>query len=172
MARLAPILYTRRVHEIIVPWSVTGTTANIVVTSGTTTGQTMTVPLAATSPGLFNSIGAYNQDGTLNTSSNPAAAGSVLVLYATGLGQTDPPGQDGVRYGSLVLAETVAPATATIGGQTAQVIYAGSAPGQIAGVMQVEAVVPSGAGTGPVAAIITVGGVTSQVGTGEAVYLK
>jgi len=88
------------------------------------------------------------------------------------LGATDPPAQDGARSGSLVLAETVLPVTATIGGQTAQVIYAGSAPGQIAGVQQVEVVVPAGAGTGSVAAIITVGGVSSQINTGSAIFLK
>ena len=91
---------------------------------------------------------AFNQDGTLNSASNAAAAGSVVVLYATGLGQTSPPQLDGVRESSLVLAETVIPVNVTIGGMPAQVIYAGSAPGQIAGVMQVEAVVPAGAGTG------------------------
>jgi uncharacterized protein (TIGR03118 family) len=165
----APILYASAdVTNIIVPWGVTGTSANIVVTSGTTTGQTMTIPLAATAPGLFPGA-TYNQDGTPNTTSNPAAAGTVVVFYVTGLGQTDPPGQDGVRYGSLVLAETVAPVTATIGGQAAQVIYAGSAPGQIAGVMQVEMVVPTGAGTGSVPVVITTGGVNS---TGGAVFLK
>jgi uncharacterized protein (TIGR03118 family) len=166
----APILYTQADQtDIIVPWGVTGTTASIVVTSGTTTGATMTATLAPTSPGLYTYNGgalAFNQDGTLNTSTNAAGAGSVVVLYATGLGQTDPPGQDGAKYGSLVLAETVATVTATIGGMPATVIYAGSAPGQIAGVMQVEAVVPTGAGTGSVPVVITAGGVSSQAGIG------
>jgi uncharacterized protein (TIGR03118 family) len=173
----APILYTTSTQAVIVtPWSLTGTTASIVVTSGTNTAQTFQATLAPTAPGLYEYGGgvlAFNQDGTLNTGpltnngvvvtpANAAAAGSVVVIYMTGLGQTDPPGQDGVRYGSLVLAETVAPVTATIGGQAATVIYAGSAPGQIAGVMQVELVVPAGAGTGEVPVIVTVGGVASQ----------
>jgi uncharacterized protein (TIGR03118 family) len=164
----APILYAfADITNIIVPWGVTGTSASIVVTSGTTTSQTMTIPLAAAAPGMFQGA-TYNQDGTPNTTSNPAAAGTVVIFYCTGMGQTDPPGQDGVRYGSLVLAEAVAPVTATIGGQTAQVIYAGSAPGQIAGVMQLEMVVPTGAGTGPVPVAITAGGVSSA----GAVFLK
>ncbi len=45
---------------------------------------------------------------------------------------------------------SVATATATMGGKTAQVTYAGSSPGQLSGIMQVEIVVPSGAGTGAV----------------------
>ena len=173
----APILYASSgITNIVVPFEVTGTTASIVVTttgvaSATTTSQTLQVPLTATAPGLFYSgeALAYNQDGTLNSSTNAAAAGSVVVLYATGLGQTDPPGQDGMRSGALVLAETVAPVTATIGGQPAAVIYAGSAPGQIAGLMQVEAVVPAGVGTGPIPVAITAGGLTS---TASLIYLK
>ena len=164
----APILYTQADQtNIIVPWGVTGTTANIVVTSGTTTTPALQVPLVPTAPGLFSSGGtvlAFNQDGTLNSASNAAAAGSVVVLYATGLGQTSPPQLDGVRESSLVLAETVIPVNVTIGGMPAQVIYAGSAPGQIAGVMQVEAVVPAGAGTGPVAVLLAASGATSQAG--------
>jgi uncharacterized protein (TIGR03437 family) len=137
------------------------------VTSGTTTTPALQVPLVPTAPGLFSSGGtvlAFNQDGTLNSASNAAAAGSVVVLYATGLGQTSPPQLDGVRESSLVLAETVIPVNVTIGGMPAQVIYAGSAPGQIAGVMQVEAVVPAGAGTGPVAVLLAASGATSQAG--------
>jgi uncharacterized protein (TIGR03118 family) len=166
----APILYTYADQtDIIVPWGLTGTTASIVVTTGTTTSQTFQATLAPTAPGLYTYSGsalAFNQDGTLNTTSNAAAAGSVVVLYATGLGQTDPPGQDGVKNSALVLAETVATVTATIGGKPAQVLYAGSAPGQIAGVMLVEMVVPAGAGTGSVPVVVSAGGVSSQATIG------
>lgn len=168
----APILYTQADQtNVIVPWGITGSTASIVVTSGTasstTTSATIQVPIAATAPGLFMLSGGalgFNQDGTLNSTTNAAGAGTVVVLYATGLGQTDPPAQDGLRSSALVLAQTVAPVTVTIGGKTAQVIYAGSAPGELAGVMQVEAVVPAGAGVGAVPVVVTVGGVSSQAG--------
>jgi len=167
----APILYTQADQtNVIVPWGLTGTTANIVVTSGTVTTSS-TVPIAATSPGLFtaNASGSgatitLNQDGTVNSASNAAAAGSVVVLYATGLGQTDPPGQDGVVNSAKVIAETVATVTVTIGGKPALVVYAGAAPGQIAGLMQVEAVVPAGAGTGAVPVVVTAGAVSSPAG--------
>jgi len=169
----APILYTQADQtNIIVPWGATGTTASIVVTQGTTVSQTLSVPMAAAAPGLFTSgtaALAWNQDGTLNAATNAAPAGSVVVLYATGLGQTDPAGQDGGRYGDLVLAETVAPVTATVGGKAATVIYAGGAPDQIAGVMQVEVVVPTGAGTGAVPVVITSSGASSVAAS---VYLK
>lgn len=167
----APILYTQADQtNIIVPWGLTGMSASIVVTSGTVTASS-TVAIAATSPGLFtaNASGSgatltLNEDGTLNSPTNAAAAGSVVVLYATGLGQTDPPGEDGVKSSSLVLAEAVATVKVTIGGMAAQVVYAGSAPGEVAGVMQVEAVVPAGAGTGAIAVVVSAGGVNSQAG--------
>jgi uncharacterized protein (TIGR03118 family) len=168
----APILYTHADQtNVIVPWGATGTTANIVVTSGSTVSQTLSVPMAAAAPGLFtgSTALAWNQDGTLNSATNAAAAGSVLVLYANGLGQTEPPGQDGTKYSTLVLAETVAPVTATVGGKTATVIYAGSAPGQVAGVMQVEVIVPTGAGTGGVPVVLSSSGASS---TAASVYLK
>ncbi len=162
----SPILYTQADQtNVIVPWSLTGSTASIVVTMGTATAATLQVPLVAAAPGLFENAGAtlaFNQDGTLNSSSNAAAAGTVVVLYATGLGLTDPLPQDGVRSSPLVLAEVASPVTVTIGGKAAQVLYAGSAPGQIAGVMQVEAVVPAGAGTGPVPVIVSAGQASSQ----------
>ncbi|HVO98853.1 MAG TPA: TIGR03118 family protein [Bryobacteraceae bacterium] len=162
----APILYTQADQtNVIVPWSLTGSTAMIAVTTGTTALPPFQVSLAATAPGLFNSGGAvlaFNQDGTLNSASNAAAAGTVVVLYATGLGQTNPLPQDGVRSSFLVLAEVAASVTVSIGGKTAQLIYAGSAPGQIAGVMQVEAVVPLGAGVGTVPVVVAAGQASSQ----------
>ncbi len=156
----APVLYTHADQtNIIVPWGVTGTTASIVVTTGGTALPALQVPLAAAAPGCFFNI-AFNQDGTLNTAANPASAGSVVVIYATGLGVTDPPEQDGVRNSPLVLAEAVAQVTATIGGKAATVVYAGSAPGQISGLMQVELQVPAGYTNGTV--VLTVGGVNTS----------
>jgi uncharacterized protein (TIGR03118 family) len=161
----APILYTSSSQTVIIaPWTLTGTTASIVVTSGTSTAQTFQTALAPTAPGLYSFSGqvlSYNQDGTLNTLTNAAPAGSVVVMYVTGLGQTQPPGQDGVKSGSLVLAETAAPVTVTMGGKAATVTYAGSAPGQVSGVQQVEVIVPAGAGTGSVPVVVTVNGVSS-----------
>ena len=38
---------------------------------------------------------AINEDGTLNSAENPAASGSIIKLFVTGLGQTNPPLRDG-----------------------------------------------------------------------------
>src|SRR5260370_1356708 len=106
---------------------------------------------------------AVNREGTRTGTAAPAAAGSVLSLYATGEGQTVPAGVDG-KLGAAPLPLPVAPVTVRIGGVAAEVRFAGGAAGQIAGVMQVNVVVPSGlAGAVPVV-LLTVGGVPRQAG--------
>jgi uncharacterized protein (TIGR03437 family) len=54
------------------------------------------------------------------------------------------------------------PVTATIGGLDAQVLYAGIAPGEPDGVIQINAQVPTTLQPGPVEVLVNVGGVSSQ----------
>ncbi|MBZ5625733.1 MAG: hypothetical protein LAQ69_44625 [Acidobacteriia bacterium] len=132
----------------------------------------ITVPVAAAAPGIFsaNSTGAgqgaiLNQDNTYNSAANPAAPSTILQIFATGEGQTDPPATDG-KIASGVLPKPVLPVRVTIGGQDAEVLYYGAAPGQVAGVLQVNARVPtSGVLPGAVPVILTVGSFSSQAGT-------
>jgi uncharacterized protein (TIGR03437 family) len=84
-------------------------------------------------------------------------------VYATGAGQTNPTGQDGAITGSSPPLP-VFPVTATIGGKSATLQYNGSAPSLVQGVIQVNAVVPSGLTAGPVPLVVSVGGVFSQPG--------
>ena len=95
---------------------------------------------------------ASNQDGSLNTATNPAHGGSVVVLYATGTGQTVPPGSDGARPSSAALPTVKLPVVATIGSQNADVLYAGDAPGFV-GLTQLNLGVPAsivGSGAQPI----------------------
>jgi uncharacterized protein (TIGR03437 family) len=132
------------------------------------------VAAASTAPGVFTADGsgsgqaaATNQDGTRNGTASPAPAGSVLSLYATGEGQTSPAGVDG-KLAAVPLPQPLAAVTVTLGGVAAEVRYAGGAPGLIAGVMQVNVVVPGGL-AGAVPVVLTVGGVASQGGVTVAV---
>jgi len=167
----APVLYTSGTQtNAIVPYGVVGsTTANVVLKTGSQTTATFAIPVAPSVPGVFtlNFSGtgqavALNQDGSLNGPASPAAKGSVVVLYATGMGATDPPGQDGVISTIDVLGVPVLPVSLMIGGQTAQVLYAGAAPGNVAGLMEVEAIVPAGTASGPALVALTVGTAGSQ----------
>jgi uncharacterized protein (TIGR03437 family) len=82
---------------------------------------------------------ALNQDGTVNSASNPAKNGSLVSVWATGVGWTAP-GLDGQR---------MSPATATMVGcnctltqygtsQNVALAYVGAAPGMVAGVVQIN----------------------------------
>ncbi len=164
----APILYASASQTaVLVPYALAGSaTANVVVTYGNQTTASFQAQVAATAPAIFtlDSSGkgeavAFNQDGSLNSSTNAASAGSEVVLFATGAGMTEPAGQDGLVEGNIVRTP-VAVVTATIGGLPAQVTYAGSSPGQISAILQVQAVVPSGAGTGAVPVVLTIGSIS------------
>jgi uncharacterized protein (TIGR03437 family) len=111
------------------------------------------VAVAPASPALFtvNSQGwgpaaALNQDYSLNTAQNPAARGSVVLLFATGEGMTDQ-AADGV-LATTPLPRPLLPITVTVGGRPAEVLYAGAAPGLVAGVLQINARIPDDAPTG------------------------
>jgi uncharacterized protein (TIGR03118 family) len=168
----APILYTSGVQtNVIVPYGVAGsTTASVVLKTAGQTTAAFTIPVAPSLPGVFFSPAAtgpgiavaLNQDATVNSATNGAAKGSVIVLFATGEGATNPVAQDGAITASDIFRIPVLPVTLTIGGQTAQVLYAGSVPGSVAGVMEVEAVIPAGAASGTPAVVLSVGGVASQ----------
>lgn len=99
-------------------------------------------------PGIFTLDGSgrgqgaiLNQDLTINGASNPARPGEIVVIYATGAGQTDPPGVDG-QLAIDVLPKPILPVSVKIGGIEAEIKYAGAAPLLVAGVLQVNAVVP------------------------------
>ena len=105
------------------------------------------LPVADSFPAIFaisGGVGAgaiLNQDSTLNSASNPATPGSVVVLYATGEGQTIPAGITG-KLSEPPYPTPVAQVSVTIGGLPAEVIFAGGAPG-FAGLLQVNVRVPS-----------------------------
>jgi uncharacterized protein (TIGR03437 family) len=127
------------------------------------------IPVNATAPGLFtaNASGTgqgsiLNQDNTVNSTANPAARGSVVILWATGEGVTDPPGVDG-RPATAVLPKPVAPVTVNIGGYPATLNYVGAAPGYTPGVLQINAQISANVQPGNnVPVQITIGGVSSQ----------
>jgi uncharacterized protein (TIGR03437 family) len=88
----------------------------------------------------------------------------VVAIYATGEGQTTPPGIDG-KPSSDVLPKPQAPVVVLIGGAQAEVLYAGAAPGLVAGVLQVNARIPQSAPSGPgVPVSLVVGNASSQSG--------
>jgi trimeric autotransporter adhesin len=189
----APILYVSSQQvSVQVPYTVAAGNQTLILTYGTATPASATVNVAATAPGLFtlNASGAgsalvlnYNAASnsySVNSSQNPALIGSTVVFFVTGEGDyagatytpetgfivpLTPPVATGV-YPELATLPTV-----SIGGTVAtSVTYAGPIPGSMLGLLQINAVVPVGAGAGNAEPlIVTIGTTSTQAGVTMAV---
>ena len=133
-----------------------------------------TVVVAASAPGIFTfSAGAglavaLNQNGSLNSLIEPARQASIVTLYATGEGLTNPASSDG-KPAAAPFPAPMLPVTLTVGGYPAQILFAGEAPG-FAGLLQINARLPGGfAPTGTVPVVLSVGAASSQPGVTIAV---
>jgi len=174
----APIVYTSAGQiSAIVPYSVAGKAHTVIQVEYQGRGSNRVArPVALFKPAMFtsNSSGKgqaaiLNQNGSVNGASNPADKGSIVVLYATGEGQTNPPGVDGLVAGA-VAPKPQFPVRVKIGGVDADVVYYGAAPGLVSGVLQVNAVVPAGTPSGSAVPVtISVAAVNSPAGTTVAI---
>jgi len=173
----APVLYTWATQvAAVVPYSIAGANVQVFVQYQGQSSAPVTVPVAAVAPALFTAdssgkgqAAASNQDGTVNGAAHPAKVGSYISLWLTGAGQTNPAGVDG-QPGAAPLPQPVAAVSVTIGGQSVTPQYAGQAPTAVAGVMQINAQIPSGTQAGnAVPVVVQVGGVSTQAGVTIAV---
>ena len=81
----------------------------------------------------------------------------------------NPPGQDGSVVNANSLPQPVLNVSVQVGGQPATVLYAGGAPGEVEGVLQINIQLPNGV-TGPnVPVALTIGNVTSRPGVTVAI---
>jgi uncharacterized protein (TIGR03437 family) len=170
--RLAPLLYASPNQiNAIVPYGVSGedVTQMSIMSSGQVIAR-LSLPASETAPAIFtrNSTGVgpgaiLNQDTSLNSPLNPADRGSIVVLFATGGGQTDPPGVDG-QVNTGILPRPTQDVSVKIGGINAEIEYAGAAPGLIAGLLQVNCKVPENVTPGSVPIVLKIGGASSPAG--------
>ena len=115
-------------------------------------------------PGVpANQAAVINENGTFNGPALPAPKGSVILIYATGEGQTNPAGVSGKRS-VAPYPQPAAEVAAQVGGRAADVLFAVEAPGQ-AGVLRIDVVIPTLAGSGAVPVALSVAGVFSPVVT-------
>ena len=120
----------------------TATSANVQVTYGGAASNLFSIGVVAQNPDL---VAVANQDGSLNSETNPAAINSIAAIYLTGLGQTVPPSVDGAVNTTPLLSPRIIP-TITTNGRIEQPAFLGAAPGQVAGVMQINLFVPNPGG--------------------------
>jgi uncharacterized protein (TIGR03437 family) len=175
----APMTYASDSQvNAIVPFGLAGNTVSTqvqvevqgVASSPVTEFLTSASPAVFTAGGGAGQAAALNQDNSANSPGNPATVGSVVQIYMTGAGQTGPAAGDGQLAGSSPWVPLGA-VTATIGGVDAAVQYAGSSSGLVAGVTQVNVVVPQGAPAGDaVPLVLKVGGNQSPSGVTVAIH--
>jgi uncharacterized protein (TIGR03437 family) len=126
--------------SFLVPYQVSSATlASIQVVKGSSSSNTVTLPVNATTPGVFtfqqNGVGdasALHADYSFVNSANPAQPGETIQVFVTGLGTVTPLVADGAAAPSDSLVNTTNTFTAFINGEQATVEFAGLAPGQAA----------------------------------------
>ena len=172
-----PIIYASNGQiSAIVPYELTsGSVALVKVVYQGVSSNVMPVRVIDSVPGIFvadssgqgailNSI-----DNTPNSVQNGVLPGGFVSVFATGEGQTNPPGIDGLIAGPALPAPLLK-VTAQVDGLPADVSYAGAAQGLASGVMQVNVKIPLGVRRGiPVPIQISVGAASSQAGVTVAI---
>jgi uncharacterized protein (TIGR03437 family) len=137
----------------------------LIVEAGGVKSAEVTFDIAATGPGVFTiqqttHVVAQNlPDFTLNGADHPASAGQYVTLYVTGQGAVDPPATTGDGAPSAPLSKPLAAVTVKIGGQPAEIQFAGLAP-TFVGLMQINVKVPN-VPTGDQPVDVTVGSISA-----------
>jgi uncharacterized protein (TIGR03437 family) len=106
------------------------------------------MPVTAADPGIFvvgpNSLGAVlHLDNTLVTAEKPAAAGEILQVFCTGLGEVSNPPPTGQPAVGDPLSQMPVFPSATVGGLASAVLFGGLAPNFV-GLYQVNMIVAEG----------------------------
>jgi uncharacterized protein (TIGR03437 family) len=151
----APLLYASATQtSAVVPYGVNGhASTSLVVERNGKPSPAVVLDVTAATPGVFAADASgtgngaiINSDGTLNSATRPARPGDIVTLFLSGGGVTNPASVDGgLTSGVTTLLN---PLTVKIAGIDAVVAYAGGAPQELAGLYQVNLVVPRNTASG------------------------
>ena len=186
-----PIYVSPTQVNVIVPYEIAGrATTNVTVVYNNQVSAGIPQNVANQAPGIFtdSSTGVgqasvLNFNGVLNgpasglvingtnVPTTPAAQGSGIAVFMTGGGQTSPLSTTGTitPVGTTLYNLPAGSVKATIGGVNAPVQFAGAAPGEVTGVIQVNLQVPTGITGSALQLVITINGTASPAGTTVAV---
>jgi uncharacterized protein (TIGR03437 family) len=157
-----------------------GQVSAVVIANPGTSNELRSDPFTVTAqqalaPALFTldgkSVAATNAGGTALVADGPvpnaapAKPGDIVVIYATGLGQTTPAFSPGDVANAAAPAAN--PVSLTIGGVAvppSDVLYAGVTPQSICGLQQINVRLPATLPDGPAAVLLSTGGVQSPAG--------
>jgi len=144
----APLIFASPLQlNLQLPFETKVGTATLTVQSGTVKSPPATFTVAAAAPGIFtipnssHAVAQNNPDQTLNSADAAATPGQYVTVYLTGQGAVDHPVPTGAASPATPLSLPLAAVEARVGGRTAQVGFAGLAPG-FTGLLQMNIVVP------------------------------
>jgi uncharacterized protein (TIGR03437 family) len=156
----------------VVPYGITGSTATFVVINDTNSSNSVTVPLAPTSAGVFsmssNGLGdgaiRHNADASIVNQASPAVPAEFVQVYLTGLGSVNPAVADGAAAPTKTFANVTLPAAVYIGGvKISNIQFQGLSPG-MASLYQLNIQIPTNLAPGPqMLEVQTANGFTSLV---------
>ncbi len=167
------IVATEQQINAVLPYGLAPNTQHqVVLRRGNRYTVPETITVAVAQPAIFAKDASghgqgviIREDGQWAEPGTPAAAGTAVVIYATGLGEVNPPVAAGQAAPAEPLSKVTSDVKLTIGGVEAQLLFAGLTPG-FTGLYQVNAVVPPGAGAGDaVPVVLSVSGQPSPVVT-------
>ncbi len=146
-----PLFYVSLTQiNALLPFSTAAGTNQISVNypgpNGAIASNAVTINVTPAAPGIFadpSGAGIFlKSNNTVVSAANPAARGSFVTFYATGLGAVSPAVPDGAAAPAAPLSTAVVTPSVNIGGVDASVQFAGLAPG-FAGLFQINAFVPA-----------------------------
>ena len=160
----APLVYVSASQiDFQVPSSVSSGDASLIVNGPGGASASFSFTVTSSAPAIFqygsNHAVAYSSSGTLNSDSAPAASGSVVTVYLTGIGAVNSSVADGSPAPASPVSSATAAATATIGPASASVqslSLTSSYPGYAVASIQTPSLP-----TGDYPLVITVGGYLS-----------
>jgi uncharacterized protein (TIGR03437 family) len=141
----APLLYVSATQiNAVAPLELTaGSAAELQIAQNGTPWPAFRVMVDIAAPQVFQnsdgSAAAINQDGTVNSKTNPAPVGSYVAVWATGTGYF--PGSDGqMATGANQFCSLggYCNVISVLDGNTANLYYIGAAPGTVNGVVQIN----------------------------------
>src|ERR1035438_1350584 len=145
--------------NVQVPWEIAGqSTTQLQIQYGGAQAGSVSLPVSQALPGVFF---IENSDGAFNSPANPARPGDFVAIYGTGGGAMSPAGITGGTWPLTPLSYLAQAVSATVGTETAQVLYGGSAPTLGTGFFQIDVLLPSDLTAGTQTLSVAVGGAAS-----------
>lgn len=170
----APLVYVSATQSAaVIPYEVAGkASTQMTVSYNSVVSAATALSIGPAKPGLFslNEQGTgpgaiYNQNSTLNSSTNPESPGNYIALYGTGEGLLNPAGSTGTLAPTAPPFPTFAGSiSVTIGSvpvPASGIAYAGPVPGFVEGEFQMNIQIPATVAAGNQAVVVTIAGVSS-----------